>query len=80
MQVTVGSKYQIVIPKEVRAKIKGLRPGTKVNISLNDEDIIIKNINKNWLKRTKGTLKEAWKGVDTSKYLDELRNEWDQKS
>lgn len=80
MQVTVGSKYQIVIPKEVRKKIKGLRPGAKVMVkSLDNQTVSIKTEDKNWLERTRGMMTEAWRGVDTTKYLDNLRNEWDQK-
>lgn len=79
MQVTVGSKYQIVIPKEIRKKIKGLRPGIKVSVnSLDTETVTIRKVG-NWLERTRGTMKKAWKNVDTSKYLEDLRNEWDQK-
>lgn len=77
-QVTVGAKYQIVIPKEVREKIKGIKPGAKVGVySVNEETVAIKAEPKNWLERTRGIAKEAWKGIDTTKYLEDLRNEWD---
>lgn len=80
MQVTVGSKYQIVIPKEVRKKVKGLRPGKKVIVkAINEETIAVKPVEQNWLERTRGMMKEAWKGIDTTKYLEDLRNEWDRK-
>lgn len=76
--VTVGTKYQIVIPKDVRKKIKGLKPGDKVGIySVDQETVTIKAEPKNWLERTRGIAKEAWKGIDTTKYLEDLRNEWD---
>lgn len=79
-QVTVGSKYQIVIPKEVRKKIKGLKPGSKIMVSGHDENTItLKKVDEDWLKRTRGMMKEAWKGIDTTKYLEDLRNEWDKK-
>lgn len=77
---TVGSKYQIVIPKEVRKKIKGLRPGAKVAVrSLDTQTIAIKSIEKSWVEQTRGIAKEAWKGIDTTKYLEDLRNEWHRK-
>lgn len=80
-QVTVGSKYQIVIPKEVRKSVKGLKPGSKVVVKkIDEETITIKTYEKNWLERTRGIAKEAWKGIDTTKYLEDLRNEWDRKS
>jgi len=78
--VTVGTKYQIVIPKEVRKKIKGIRPGAKVGVyPVNGETVAIKTEPKNWLERTRGMMAEAWKGIDTTKYLEDLRNEWDKK-
>lgn len=77
-QVTVGTKYQIVIPKEVRKKINGLKPGSKVAVFAERKDVItIKTEQKNWLERTRGMMKQAWKGIDTTKYLEDLRNEWD---
>lgn len=80
-QVTVGPKYQIVIPKEVRKKLNGLKPGAKVMVKkINADTITIKTNPKNWLERTRGIAKEAWKGIDTTKYLNDLRNEWDRKA
>lgn len=80
MQVTVGTKYQIVIPKEVRKKIQGLRPGTKVTIKTTEKDTItIKKVKTDWVDRTRGLAREAWKGIDTTKYLEDLRNEWEHK-
>lgn len=78
MQVTVGPKYQIVIPKEVRKKIKGLLPGVQVSVlSSNKDTIIIRKPDKSWVERTRGMMTEAWKGLDTDAYLKKLRDEWD---
>lgn len=78
--VTVGSKYQIVIPKEVRKRINGIKPGAKVVVNgVSDGTITIKAEEKSWVERTRGMMKEAWKGIDTTKYLEDLRNEWDRK-
>lgn len=80
-QVTVGPKYQIVIPRKVRKEVKAIKPGAKVMIGkVNGDTITIKANPKNWLERTRGMMKDAWKGIDTTKYLDDLRNEWDQKA
>ncbi len=79
-QVTIGTKNQIVLPKEVRKKIKGLKPGNKVMVYLLNEDTVaIKVEKKNWVERTQGSMKEAWKDIDTTKYLEKLRSEWDEK-
>ena len=79
-QVTIGTKYQIVIPKEIRKKVKGLIPGAKVIVKLQDaQTVAIKKVEQNWAQRTRGIAKEAWKNIDTTKYLEDLRNEWDRK-
>jgi AbrB family looped-hinge helix DNA binding protein len=39
--VTIGTKNQIVLPKEVRKKIKGLKPGSKVMVYPIDKEIIM---------------------------------------
>ncbi len=78
MQVTVGSKYQTVIPKKIRKNIKDLKPGAKVVVkSLDTKTVVIKTEAKNWLERTRGMMTQAWKGIDTTKYLNNLRNDWD---
>lgn len=75
--VTIGIKYQIVIPKEVRRKIPGITPGRKVTVKPADtRTILIKPMPQDWVKQTQGIAKKAWKGIDTTKYLEELRNEW----
>lgn len=78
--MTIGTKYQIVIPKEIRKKIKGIIPGAKVAIYSDGQGAIkIKTEARDWLERTRGMMKKAWKGIDTTKYLEDLRNEWDNK-
>lgn len=74
--VTIGTKNQIVIPKAVRKKT-GLRAGMKVTIyALNDSTVTIKPTPDNWVERTSGIMREAWKGIDTTAELEKMRNEW----
>lgn len=78
--VTIGSKYQIVIPREIRKKITGLKPGTKLSVnSIDGQTITIRKKDTDWLLKTGGIAKEAWKNIDTTKYLEGLRSEWDRK-
>lgn len=78
--ITIGTKNQIVIPKEVRKKIKGLRPGAKVVVtSLDNQTITIRKADESWVERTRGLMKKEWKDIDTTAYLEELRNSWDEK-
>lgn len=75
--ITIGTKNQIVLPKEVRNKIKGLKPGAKVAIYYRgNNEVVIKADNKDWVERTRGIAKDAWKDIDPIKELEKMRNEW----
>lgn len=39
--VTVGANYEIVIPKEIREKIKGIKPGAKMSVHVQDSATLI---------------------------------------
>ncbi len=79
-QVTVGTKYQIVIPKEIRKKIKDFKPGSKVSIGVMGKNSVAIHTNpKSWVESSRGIAKEAWKNIDTTAYLDKLRDEWHEK-
>lgn len=78
--VTVGAKYQIVIPKEVRKKIKGIRPGIKVGLYPADQETIsIKVPEKNWVEESYGFMKDTWKGIDPVKEVEKMRDEWEER-
>ncbi len=75
--VTVGQKYQIVIPKEVRKKEKTIKPGTKVVVHGNGNGTVtIKTVSQNWLEESYGAMKEAWKDINPIAELEKMRNEW----
>ena len=77
-QVTIGTKYQIVIPKEVRKKVKGVRPGAKVSIQFhNQNEITIKPVNQNWVDETYGKFKKELKGA--AEEVEKMRNEWEER-
>jgi AbrB family looped-hinge helix DNA binding protein len=79
-QVTVGTKNQIVLPKEVRKKIKGLKPGRKVMVyPVDNETIQIKLSDADLVEKGYGLMKNAWKDIDPIKELEKMRNEWDEK-
>lgn len=76
---TVGSKYQIVIPKNIWNKMK-IQPGDKVGLFLDDSGILkIKLRSKSWVERTYGMMKEAWKGIDPIAELKKMRDEWEER-
>ena len=75
--ITIGTKNQIVIPLEVRKKIKALRPGAKVSVySRGTDEVIIKTDAQDWVERTAGIAKQAWKDIDPIAELEKMRNEW----
>jgi len=79
-QITVGTKYQIVIPKEVRKKIKWIKPGAKVLVKpLGEQILATKTPNGNWVERTKGMMTKAWRGIDTTTELQKMRDEWEER-
>ena len=76
-QVTVGTKYQIVIPKEVRKLVNGFKPGRMVSVKQIDENTVtITTSPASWVEKNKGLMTESWKGIDMGKELEKIRNEW----
>lgn len=78
--VTVGTKYQIVIPKEIRIKLKGLRPGTKLSVQQIDENAVtLRTDPLDWIRRTAGMMTEAWKDIDPIAEVKKGRDEWEER-
>ncbi len=78
--VTVGTKYQIVIPKEVRKIVKGFMPGSKVKVYPLEKNVIaVRRIDKNWVERTYGMMSKAWQEKDPIAELEKMRDEWERK-
>ena len=79
-QVTVGPKYQIVIPKQIRKNIKNFKPGIKVNVSQNKKGIITiqpQAKTTNWVEENQGRFKGVW-GDDPIGEITKMRAEWDE--
>lgn len=74
-RTTVGSKYQLVIPKEIREKMN-LKPGDKLYADILNRDTIYLMVpKKNWANRNYGALKKYWQGVDMIEEVEKIRNE-----
>jgi AbrB family looped-hinge helix DNA binding protein len=73
--VKVSSKYQIVIPLEVRKKIN-LKSGDRLIIKANNEKIIIYPQPKSYTKYSLGLGKEIWQGIDATEYVRKERETW----
>lgn len=73
--VKVSSKYQIVIPLEVRKKIN-LKSGDRLIIKANDDKIVIYPQPKNYAKYALGLGKEIWQDIDATEYVQRERKTW----
>ena len=74
--VTVGERYQIVIPVKERNRI-GLKPGQKVNVSVEGDRIVIDPVGS---VQAKGILKDIGPREDATDYIKKLRREWEERS
>ena len=74
----ISDKYQVVIPKEVREKVK-LEKGQELEAEvLPDESGVILRKKKQWPYDYLGTQGHIWGGdEEIKKYLDELDEGWD---
>jgi AbrB family looped-hinge helix DNA binding protein len=80
-QTLVSTKYQVVIPKEVRKKIQ-VKPGQRLNIDTKGNQIILSPAQGKqawiWPDDYIKNLRGLWKNTkDVEKYLEEERNSWD---
>ena len=73
--IKVSSKYQIVIPREVRKKLN-LKAGDKLIIKSNNEKIIIYPQPKSYTKYALGLGKEIWQGIAAAEYVRKEREAW----
>lgn len=74
IQTSVNTKYQIVIPKAARKKIK-VKPGQKFNMYLTEDKIILSTKRiwpQDYLKNLRGLLK----GIDIKTFVENERASW----
>lgn len=81
MQTLVSTKYQVVIPKEVRKQIS-IKPGQRMDINISGNQVILSpsNIQKklNWPEDYYKKLGGLWKSSeDIEKYLEEQDKSWE---
>ncbi len=78
--VTVGPKYQIVIPKKVRRILKDIKPGDKLGVdAISENEVKIKTVPKNWSDAHFGAFKKYWKGIDMIAHIEKGRTEWEER-
>lgn len=72
---TIGSKYQMVIPKEIRWEMN-LRSGDKLYLEAVDDNTINLTVpQKNWADQNYGALKKYWKEINMVKEVEKIRDE-----
>lgn len=80
MQTTVSTKYQVVIPKEARKKIK-VQPGQKMDVEVVGEKVVLSKAKKKewkWPDDYYKNLGGIWKSSeDIDKYLEEEDKSWE---
>jgi len=75
----VSSKYQIVIPKNVREEL-GLRPGDQLLIVADGNKAVMRLRPRSYAEYMRGLHKEIWQGIDATEYVREERQSWEQET
>ncbi|MFH0907837.1 MAG: AbrB/MazE/SpoVT family DNA-binding domain-containing protein [bacterium] len=70
-QATIGSRYQIVIPRREREALK-LKPRMKVEVSAENGCAVVRPVAKGY----RGIGRDLADGKNTVNYVRELREEW----
>lgn len=74
-EITIGERYQAVIPKKVREIAKKMKAGARATVVAIDERTVMVSVKpKDWVKETYGMFKGMWKG-DATKLIRKLRDE-----
>lgn len=74
-EITIGERFQAVIPKKVRIIAKMMKAGARATVIPVDERTVMVSVKpKDWVKETYGMFKGMWKG-DATKLIRKLRDE-----
>ena len=73
--VKLSTKYQIVIPREVRRQL-GLAAGDELLVEVRGTTIVLIPRPRSYAKRLRGLHKEVWEHVDATAYVKEERKGW----
>ena len=74
--VKVSSKNQIAVPAAVRKQL-GIKPGDRLRIEVDGKRAILeREEHASVLDELLSIAPEIWQGIDTTAYIEELRNEW----
>jgi len=78
-QTKITDKYQTVVPLDIRERL-GIKKGEVLVWKILQEKpvplIFVLPKPKNWSSYLSGLGKRTWKDINTDKYLDTLKQEW----
>ncbi len=70
----LSSKCQIVIPAEIRSRMK-IKPGDLLEITEEKKEIKIRRAPQSYVNALENCISEVWQGYETE--LDKARDQWD---
>ena len=73
--VKLSAKHQIVVPKEVRRRLK-LAAGDRLLVEVQGNTVVLVPLPRNYTKHLEGLHKHVWQGVDIAAYIKEERKGW----
>jgi len=76
VKVKVSSKYQVVIPKDIRERFD-VEEGEEMIVDIEDKKIVMKKAPTRLVDMMKGLHREVWKDVIAEKYIDKERESWE---
>lgn len=73
----VSNKYQVVIPKAIRDRVK-IKEGQDLQVySIGDAIILAPKSDLKWPDDYLGTEKDFWSKIDVRQHIEHERNSWD---
>jgi len=72
MTATVGSRFQVVIPKDERERL-GIKPNSRVNVEARRDCLVLFPVTSRGLR---GIGVDLVDGTDATDYVRHLREEW----
>jgi len=75
VSVKVSSRYQIAVPRIAREKLD-IQSGDRLLVDVQDGVLILIPQPQDYVAHLAGLHKEVWAGVDTTAYLEEEREAW----
>jgi AbrB family looped-hinge helix DNA binding protein len=75
VSVKVSSRYQVAVPRIAREKLN-IQSGDRLLVDVQDGILILIPQPQDYVAHLAGLHKEIWAGVDTTAYLEQERDAW----